>query len=78
MVVTLVLFFEGVSSSNRSLTSNFIEEAMKPLMFHELHKSPSSNELVTFRSCASIGENVAYVFIERSKYLYLCSCELMF
>lgn len=43
---------------------------MKPLMFHELHKSPS-NELVTFRSCASIGENVAYVFIERSKYLYL-------
>lgn len=77
MVVTLVLFFEGVSSSNRSLTSNFIEEAMKPLMFHELHKSPS-NEFVTFRSCASIGENVAYVFIERSKYLYLCSCELMF
>ncbi|KAH9774108.1 Macro domain-containing protein [Citrus sinensis] len=46
-----------------------IKEAMKPLMFHELHKSPS-NELVTFRSCASIGENVAYVFIERLLPLY--------
>ncbi|KAH9709738.1 Macro domain-containing protein [Citrus sinensis] len=46
-----------------------IKEAMKPLMFHELHKSPS-NEFVTFRSCASIGVNVAYVFIERLLPLY--------